>query len=92
MERVLRDGDQLKKAQQDDLRLKPIRDNLERGEGEQADYILDDQGLLWFAPRGAAHVVALPRKLVSAVLALAHGTFGHSGIARTTIIVADKYH
>lgn len=37
-------------------------------------------------------MVALPRTLVSAVMALAHGTFGHPGIARTTIIVADKYH
>ena len=37
-------------------------------------------------------MVALPRKLIPGVLALAHGTFSHPGRARTTLIIADKYH
>ena len=36
--------------------------------------------------------MAVPCNLVPGVLALAHGTFGHPGVARTTLIIADKYH
>ena len=70
----------------------PIREALEKGEGETSDYVLDDQDLLFHAPRGKLHVVALPRKLIPGVLALAHETFGHPGRARATLLIADKYH
>ena len=92
MENVLRDPSQLAEEQKKDLFLGPIRDALEKGEGETSDYVLDDQNLLFHAPRGKLHVVALPRKLIPGVLALAHGTFGHPGRARTTLIIAYKYH
>ena len=91
MEAILRDTARLVEAQQEDPLLGPIRKALEKGEQETGDYVLDDQNLLFHAPRGLAHVVALPRTLVPGVLALAHGTFGHPGIARTTLIIADKY-
>lgn len=51
MERILRDVKQLKVAQQEDLPLKPIRESLAKGEEETAYYVLDDQSLLWYAPR-----------------------------------------
>ena len=92
MENVLRDPSQLAEEQKRDLFLGPIREALEKGEGETSDYVLDDQNLLPHAPRGKLHVVALPRKLIPGVLALAHGTFGHPGRARTTLLIADKYH
>eukprot|EP00752_Nemacystus_decipiens_P012408 g10995.t1 len=92
MERVLRDPVELATEQQRDFVLGPIRKDLEDGKGEKGDYVLDDQNLLFHAPRGKLHVIALPRRLIPAALALAHGTFGHPGIARTTIIIADKYH
>ena len=34
---------------------------------------------------------SLPRSIVPGVLALVHGTFGHPGIAKTTIIIERKY-
>lgn len=37
-------------------------------------------------------MVALRRTLISGVLALAHGPFGHPGIAGTTMIIADRCH
>eukprot|EP00752_Nemacystus_decipiens_P018499 g16585.t1 len=92
MERVLRDPVELSMEQQRDFVLGPIRKDVEEGKGQKGDYVLDDQNLLFHAPRGKLHVIALPRRLIPAVLALPHGTFGHPGIARTTIIIADKYH
>ena len=92
IENVLRDPSQLAAEQQKDLILGPIREALEKGEGETGDYVLDDQNLFFRAPRGKLHVVALPRKLIPGVLALAHGTFGHPGRARTTLIITAKYH
>ena len=92
MENVLRDSSQLAAEQQKDLILGPFREALEKGEGETGDYVLDDQNLLFHAPRGKLHVVTLQRKLIPGVLALAHGTFGHPGRARTTLIIADKNH
>ncbi|CAB1106551.1 unnamed protein product [Ectocarpus sp. CCAP 1310/34] len=92
MERILRDPAKLAEEQQKDFVLGPIRRNLETGKGEVGDYVLDDQKLLFHAPRGKLHAIALPRRLIPGVLALAHGTFAHPGSARTTIIIADKYH
>lgn len=92
MENILRDHARLASAQQEDLLLGPIRKALEQGKGETGDYVLDDQNLLFHAPRGKLHAIALPRKLIPGVLALAHGTFVHPGRARTTLIIADKYH
>lgn len=92
IENILRDVGQLVKTQREDLMLGPIRKAPERGEGESGDYVLDDQHLLFHAPRGKARAIALPRTLIPGVLALAHGTFGHPGTARTTLIIADKYH
>ena len=69
----------------------PIREALVKGERETSDYVLDDQNLFFHAPRGKLHMVALPRKLIPGVLELAHGTFGHPR-ARTTLIIAYKYH
>ena len=92
METTLRDIKLLREAQTSDPLLGPIRTALDKGEGEKGDYVLDDQDLLWHAPRGKAHAIAVPRRLVPGVLALTHGTFGHPGVARTTLLVEAKYH
>lgn len=92
MERILRSTKQLALAQQNDLVLGDMCTQLKKGKGENKDYILDDHQLLWHAPRGKAYAVAVPRELIPGVLALVHGTYGHPGVARTTILIERKYH
>ena len=92
MEITLRSVPKLIQAQKDDPELKSIRSLLEEGQGETGNYVLDDSGLLWHAPRGGARATAVPHTLVPGVLALIHGTFGHPGIARTTILIERKFH
>lgn len=71
--------------------LRPRRTELEKGRGEKGNYLLDEQHVLWYAPRGA-HAVAVPRELISGVLALVHGTYGHPGDSRTTMFIERKCH
>lgn len=92
MEDTLRDRTRLVDAQRKDDTLRLPRSRLEAGQGEDGDYLLDDHQLLWHAPRGRAYAIALPRQLVPAVLALVHGTYGHPGVARTTMLIERKYH
>jgi len=92
MENVLRDPTQLAEAQQRDPTLGPIRVMLEAGQGDDTDYILADDHLLWYAPRGGTYAIAVPLRLVPGVLALIHGVYGHPGTARTTLLIARKYH
>ena len=75
MENILRNPSKLAASQQEDLLLGPIRTALQKGSGEDGEYVLDDQNLFFHAPRGKLHVIALPRKLVPGVLALAHGRY-----------------
>ena len=77
MEDTLRDTTKLVEAQHSDPILRPIRAALEAGRGEDADYVLADNNLLWHAPRGRTYAIAVPKRLVPAVLALVHGTYGH---------------
>ncbi|CAN0166915.1 unnamed protein product, partial [Ectocarpus fasciculatus] len=92
LENILRDTKLLIKSQCRDPILGPIRRQLEKSRGENGDYVLDDQQLLWHAPRGRQYAVATPRHLVPGVLALVHGTFGHPGVARTTLLIEKRYH
>lgn len=52
MEDTLRDRTRLIAAQRKDEALQPLRAQLEAGRGEDNDYNLDDQQLLWHVPRG----------------------------------------
>lgn len=54
--------------------------------------MLADDGLLWHAPPGRTYVIAVPKRLVPAIPALTHGTYGHLGVARITILIETKYH
>ena len=51
-------------AQKDDPEPQAIRLILDGGRGETRSYVLDDLGLLWYAPRGGARASAVPRTLV----------------------------
>ena len=92
MENTLRDTAQLVDAQKQDPTLRLLRNQLEAGQAEGTDYVLADDHLLWHAPRGRMYAIAVPQQLVPAVLALIHGTYGHPGVARTTILIERKYH
>ena len=54
MEDTLRDTTKLVEAQHSDPTLRPLRAALEAGRGEDADYVLADNNLLWHALRGRA--------------------------------------
>ena len=92
MEDILQDTNQLVGAQRRDPALRHLRNELDAGSGESSEYVIADDGLLWHAPRGGAYAIAVPKQLVPAVLALVHGTYGHPGAARTTILIERKYH
>jgi len=92
MENVLRDPVQLAEAQRHDPTLGPIRAALEAGQDDDIDYVLSDNDLLWHAPRGGTYAIAVPRRLLPGVLALVHGTYGHPGTARTTLLIERKFH
>jgi len=70
--------------------LEPILTKLRMGE-IGGEYLLDDEGLLWYAPKGEDPKLVIPRVMVPGVLALVHSTFGHPGVARTTLLVQGKY-
>ena len=53
--------------------------------------VADDNGLLWCAPLCIVLRLTIPRSLVPGILALAHTTYDHPGVARTTELVQRKY-
>ena len=93
---VLRDPPKLVRLQKDDARLGPIGGRLRRESDRQtpegtADYVVEDNDLLWSAPPKKEPKLAIPRALVPGMLALAHGTYGHPGVARILLLVGDTY-
>ena len=92
MEDTLHDTTKLVEAQHSDPTLRSLRAALEAGRDEDADYVVADDNLPWHAPRGRAYAMASPKRLVAAVLALVHGTYGHPGAARTTPLIERKFH
>ncbi len=84
------DTPQLVEAQRQDPWLQDLRNALEAGRGEANDFMLANDGLLWHAPRGRTYAIAVPKLSVPAVLALTHGTYGHPGVARTSILIEWK--
>ena len=55
------------------------------------DCLLDDEAILWYSSKGEDRKLAIPRMMIPGVLALVHSTFGHPGVARTTLLVQGKY-
>ena len=56
------------------------------------EYVVDNIGLLWYAPQGSILRLAIPRSLVPGILALVRTTCGHPGVTRTTELVQRKYY
>ena len=83
---VLRDIARLVQRQKEDARLGPFGGRLRGGGDGQtpegtANYVPDDNDLLWSAPEGEAPNLLIPRALVPGVLELVHSTYGRSGVA-----------
>lgn len=51
-----------------------------------------DDGHLWHALQGREYAITVPKHLVPTVSARVHGTYGHTRTARTTLLVARKFH
>ena len=60
--------------------------------GIKGEYVIDDEGLLWYAPPGSILHMTIPRFLVSGILAFVHTTYGRPEVARTTELMQRKYH
>ena len=79
---MLHDTPPLVQRQKEDARLGPFAGRL-RGAGDRqtpkgiANYVLNDNDLLWIAPQGEAPKLAIPRALVPGVLALVHSAYGN---------------
>ena len=91
---ILQDLPQLMQRQCEDMVLGKIRKELQeagnRGSGA-GEYVVDDNGLLWMAPRGKIPRLAVPRFLVPGIMALAHSAYGHRGTARNTALINHRY-
>ena len=87
--RLLKDNAYLAGRQKRDAKLGPMFK--ESGSGED-EYLMNDNGVLRYAPGEKKNILAIPRTLIPGVLSLVHSTFGHPGAARTTLpFVRDKY-
>ena len=73
-----------------DCLLEPILVKFGSGE-EGGDYSLGDEGIFWPARKGESPKLAITRAMTTGVLALVHSTFGHPGVACTTLLVQGKY-
>ncbi|CAN0591494.1 unnamed protein product, partial [Laminaria digitata] len=51
------------------------------------EHLVDDEGILWHTHNGEDPKLAIPRAMIPGVLALVHSTFGHPGVARTTLLI-----
>ena len=88
---LLRDQEEFARRQVEDPILGEEVRNLASGEtGEE--YVIDDNGLLLYAPPGSIMRLAIPRSLVAGILALVHTTYGNPGVARTTEHIITKYY
>ena len=66
--------------------LKPILAKLSPRK-KRGEYLLDNDGILWYFLKGKDPKLAKSRVMIPEVLSLVHSTFGHSRIARTTLLV-----
>ena len=90
MENILRDPAQLAHAQRHLPYPRPA--GVGQRQRNDTNHVLSDNGLLWHAPRGWMYAIAVSRQLVPGVLAHVHGTYGHPGIVRTTLLIERKFH
>lgn len=86
--RLLQDAEYISQQQQRDTFL---RTKIMASGSVKDDYVLDDDNVLYYAPRGEKLTLALPRTMVAGALALVHSTNGHPGIAITTLIMKTKF-
>eukprot|EP00752_Nemacystus_decipiens_P008207 g7339.t1 len=90
MEGILRDRGQLADERQKEFVLGPTRKDLENGKGETGDDILDDQNLLFRAPRRKLHAIALQRRLLKGWPRRTGSLHIQEG--RIPLFIAAKYH
>ena len=87
-ERLLKDHAYLVGRQKRDATLGPM---FKESGSVEDQYLTDDNGILWYAPRGQKPTLAIPRTLIPEVLSLVHSAFDHPGVACTTLLVREKY-
>ena len=79
------------KRQREDSNLSGKMQDLDNG-GTGGEYATDEDGLLWYAPPGSILRLAIPGSLVPGILALAHTTYDHPGVTRTTTLMQTEYY
>lgn len=50
------------------------------------DYLLDDKGLLWYAPLGRAPVLAAHQSVITDLTSLIHAMRARPGVAATLVL------
>ena len=55
-------------------------------------YLLDDNDLLWYTPKGKKKVLAVHRALVPDLTSLIHAIHAHPGVASTLALVRERFH
>ena len=81
----LQDTPELVKSQSKDPKLLEIVRDLVSG-GMEGDYVLDEKQLLWLSPVGSAPRLAIPHSLEAGIITSVHTTYGHPGVAKTTLL------
>ena len=96
--RMLANVPKLVDKQRQDPTLNAVRTTL-LGNGDEPDsaqvrsqYLVDDQELLWAIGQNKRHRLAIPRSLVTDLLALVHVQHGHPGVAATTELLRHRFH
>lgn len=54
-------------------------------------FLTDDEGILWYSPRGQKPTLAVPRAMITPVLSLLHSMYGYPEAARTTLLIKEKF-
>lgn len=76
--------------QRSDTTLRDIRNEKKRDQGGPEEYVIEDQQLSWYTPRGGDHAIAGSTALIPGVLALVYERFGHPGVTRANVSYQEE--